>query len=416
MGSLAFLFSFHTIYAFFVILIFVPLQWVFQISVIYSIVVFLSFVVCFPTIRMEDFSNPFKKSIIIYILCVLPSLYNSVDPLLSIAMFYNFLGMLLIMLVTMITMNDRTKMLNVLYLYLIGVLINSFYVIYQSIQTGKRTFGFSGIFYVDFVGLAALLSLILFIYSSGTKKIFFGFSTIISVIGLILTQTRNAWLSATVSILLLFIFLIINAKKYRISSKSLVMVLVFLIVVTVIGYFSASTFSTKLDERLSGKSQTTILVDDPSSAGENSFVTRAFIWHTAIMAFLEHPLIGIGIYSFPFSSQIYYKIPKSFFEIFVRERTPHITYLAVLTETGLIGLMGFIYFLFIVARTVFHNLSIIISGDEIVTKLLINWVFIYILISMLMTDAWLWGQQVMILGMFLGLILADNNIRKFQEK
>lgn len=414
-GCLALMFSIHTIYSLFLILVFVPLQGVFHVSVLFGIVVLISFLVCYPNIQVKDFSNPFQKAIIIYILSVIPSLYNSISPLMSVAMFFNFISMLLIMLITKIAMDSRKRMMNVVYLYLTGVLINSVYVIYEGVLTGKRTWGFSGIFYVDFVGLATLISLILFIYSSKTKKMFFGLLTVISIIGLILTQTRNAWLSAAISILLLLIFLIKNAKKYKISSKSLILVLFLLVGVSIISYFGASTFSTKLDERLSEKSQTTVLDDDPYSAGENSFVTRAFIWHTAVMAFLEHPIIGIGTYSFPFSSQIYYKIPKSFYEIFVKGRTPHVTYLAVLTETGIIGFLGFIFFLFIVSKTVLGNLSVIISRGDIASKLLINWGFVYILISMLMTDAWLWGQQAMILGIFLGLILADYNFTKIEK-
>lgn len=408
--SLALLFNFHLVYSLFILLIFVPLQWIFHTSVLFSVIVMISFFVCFPDVKAKDFSNPLNKSILTFILLSMPSLYNSIQPLMSVAMFYNFIGMLVIMYVTMISMDTHKKMMNVIYFYLAGVLLNSFYVIFQAIATGKRVWGFSGIFYVDFVGLAIILSLILFIYSSGIKKIIFSLIMIISIVGLILTQTRNAWISTIVVATTFFLYLLKQSDKKFIKKYNVIGILLVVSLITFVLYFSASSFSTKLETRLSGKAQTFELTDAPESAGENSFIQRAFIWHTATMAFLEHPIIGIGAYSFPFSSQLYYKIPKPFYKTFVQEKTPHITYLAVLTETGAVGFTGFILLLVSVIKLLLTNLMIASKKSDIMRTFLICWAMIYIIISMAMTDAWLFGQQVMIWGIILGLLLANFRI------
>ena len=413
---LAFLFNFYSVYSLFIFSIFVPFQWVFHASVFFSIIVLISFTVNYPDVKIKDFSNPLKKSILIYLLSVIPSLYNSIEPLMSIVMFYNFAGMLVIMFVTMIAIDTNKKMMGVIYLYLAGVFVNSIYVIFLAASTGKRAWGFSGIFYVDFVGLATIISLILFIYSSGIKKIIFSLLLMVSLFGLLLTQTRNAWLSTAVSILLLFFFLIKNSKKYLISFKALVMIIITVATVVVIGYFGSSTFSTNLGDRLNQKSQTTELDDDPYSAGENSFVTRAFIWHTAVMAFIEHPIIGIGTYSFPFSSQNYYKIPKSFYEIFVRNRDPHITYLAVLTETGIVGFIGFMFFIVAIVKLVLNSLKLPVDKTDVIRTVIICFVFAYIIFSMAMTSSWIWGQQSMIMGIFLGMLIGNNNMLTKKSK
>lgn len=396
------------IYSFFVMTIFLPHNQFLHISVFFTVFVALSFLLNSHGYRIVDFQTPLNKAIVIYILSILPSIFNSADKLATVGKLYNLVALLIVMFSISISLRDDKRVVCVIYLFLAGVFFNTIYVVYSAISTGNRAFGFSGVFYVDFVGLGSLFLVIIFIYSEGIKKIFFGFLLSFFIAGLILTQTRNAWLSFILSFTLLILYLLKKNKSYAISPKALTLFVSIMFVFVSLIYFSASNLSSSLNDRFSEKAQTVEINESTSSVGENSFMTRALIWHTAANAFLKHPFIGIGAYSFPFTSKYYYTIPKAFHKIYVEGRTPHVTFIAVLCETGLIGFSGFIFLLVAILRTAFKNLEQVKSKKNIPFSLIINWAFVYMLISMFMTDAWLWGQQLMIIAMFLGFLIAQN--------
>lgn len=396
------------IYFLFVATIFLPYNPFLHVSVFFTVFIMLSFLLNSHGYHIDDFQTPLNKAIFIYILSILPSFYNSVDKLVTLGKLFNIVAMLIVMYSISISMRDDKKIASIIYLFLTGVFFNTIYVVYSAISTGNRAFGFSGVFYVDFVGLGSLFLVIIFIYTKGAKKIFSGFLLIFFITGLMLTQTRNAWLSFALSFILLMLYLLKNHKNYSVSPKLLTSFILFMLIVGTVVYFSASNISTSLNDRISGKTQITELTESTASIGENSFITRALIWHTAGNAFLKHPFVGIGIYSFPFSSQYYYTIPKAFYKVYVEGRTPHVTFIAVLAETGIIGFIGFIFLLIVIIKTAFQNLKQLKSRRNIPFSLIINWTFIYMLISMFMTDAWLWGQQLMIIAIFLGLLIAQN--------
>jgi O-antigen ligase len=142
----------------------------------------------------------------------------------------------------------------------------------------------------------------------------------------------------------------------------------------------------------------------------NTLVSRLLIWHTAIKAFLYHPIIGIGAYCFRFDSKYYCAIPKIFYKAFVQDLGPHITYLAVLTETGIIGFLGFVLFLLSTIRMALKSVAMADTENQKYFSLGMLILQIYILFSMCMTDAWLWGQCGMLWGIILGVSWANYQI------
>jgi O-antigen ligase len=139
----------------------------------------------------------------------------------------------------------------------------------------------------------------------------------------------------------------------------------------------------------------------------NSIVSRFLIWHTALNAFFRHPIIGIGAYSFRFDSQFYRTIPLVLYKIWVKDMSPHVTYLAVLTETGIVGFVGFAIFLVSTLRMGFK--AVIHSKTDIQRyfSLGIFIVQVYVSFSMAVTDAWLWGQCGMLWSFVLGISVAN---------
>ena len=142
----------------------------------------------------------------------------------------------------------------------------------------------------------------------------------------------------------------------------------------------------------------------------SSLITRLFIWHTAYNAFVQNPITGIGMYAFPYISWKYNTLPNIIFENYVKKKTPHIAYLAIATETGIIGLFGYLIFIFSTIKFSYQSVKSSNSNLENLVSTSIFFTLIYITVSMLMTDAWLWNQGIILWGIVLGLSMANRNI------
>jgi len=313
----------------------------------------------------------------------------------------------------MLIIDTPKKMMNVLYFFIFAALFHSFIVIYQGITTDERVFGLLGVYFVDFAGLGSLLTAILFFQTDGYKKLFWGIISLLIIFALILTQTRNAWLSFAVAFFTLIIYLSVNRKKYKMNIIYISLMFIVLIVGVSISFSTLSKTDTAVEKRLDVGSKTLQLSNNAPTGKINSFISRIMIWHTAYMAFLKHPITGIGLYSFRYTSDKYYKIPKTFYKEFVEGRTPHVTYIEVFAETGIIGFIGFSVFLFSLIRIIIYSLKYSGDKENLKRTLLISWSFVYIIFSMAMTEAWLYGQYLMWFGVMIGLL---SNNQKLLEK
>jgi O-antigen ligase len=152
--------------------------------------------------------------------------------------------------------------------------------------------------------------------------------------------------------------------------------------------------------------------DDPlrQTLQINSLVTRYFIWSIAWDAFASNPATGVGIYGFPFISKEYSTLDDFLYESFVERLTPHETFLAILTESGIIGFLGFVIFL--ISTIVFAIKSYLISKsvEELFYSEIILWLTLYTLFSMIITDAWLWGHGIVLWGLLIGMSIANRKI------
>ena len=103
-------------------------------------------------------------------------------------------------------------------------------------------------------------------------------------------------------------------------------------------------------------------------------------------------------------------MPDFLFELYVERLTPHSTYLAVLTETGILGFVGFLIFILYIIKTSFANINLAKTKKEKMIALVLTWTIVYITISMIVTDAWLWQRGIISWGMFLGMNLAYRKL------
>jgi len=292
--------------------------------------------------------------------------------------------------------------------------MNSIQVIGEGITATRRVFGFAGIMFVDYVGVAITMTFIMLLTGKGKKyRILLLIGIIIFIAALLITQTRNAWLATFLSVFTLMIIMIFKAKKLEMKRTFLILSLAFSIFIMTVLALTVVSIKPEVSERVE---ETTKVEESVSKSGQiqSSLLMRVFIWHTAYTAFIEHPVIGIGAYSFPFSSQEYYKIPKFIFEEYVEGVTPHQTFIAVAVETGLLGLFAFLFFLIASLKISFDTVKLSKTFEEKRFSFLLFSPLLYIVISMTMTDAWLWGHGIILWGILLGFNLWNR--KKLIEK
>ncbi len=406
--SLFSMFNFYLSYSVLLLSLFMPYLYVVHQSVFFSFFLLMSFLINFRGEIFKELESPLLTSLIIFIFLMLPSLIDTPKKLMSIRDMSNIISLLIMFCVTVISFKDYSRVIKVFYFFVFAIFMHSLWVIFLGITTGERVFGLLWVYYIDFAGLGALVSIILFYYSKGATRIVFGISSIVITYGLILTQTRNAWLSFAVAVSSLLFFLIINGEKFKINRFTTVST--FLVIIAIIG--SAILFTggatSNIEQRLDEQNQTVQIDEENPEELGNSFITRILIWHTAYRAFLNKPFLGIGAYSFRFISNQYYEIPKPFFTEFVENKTPHVTYLQVLTETGIVGFVAFLFFIIMIIKYIFKTLSHPNkTKEEIKISLLICWSFVYIIFSMFMTESWLYGQYAIWTGILLGFLVSN---------
>jgi O-antigen ligase len=294
------------------------------------------------------------------------------------------------------------EIIGYLVLFLVLTSLNSLHVIFEGLSTKIRVFGFAGVMISDYVGIAIIMNFILLLFSKKNGyRLLLILTFILFIVTLFVIQTRNAWISTFLCLFLLIIYLLFNAKKMEMRRSIPVIALLTSILFIGSVFLFVSSIKPEVTERLEQNKKLEETVDQ-SGQVQSSLIMRLMIWHTAYIAFSENPVLGIGAYSFPVSSYQYYKVPKLFFKKYIEGLSPHITYLAVATETGVIGLICFLIFLITSLKFSYDTLKYSKSFEDKAISLLLFWPLVYIALSMFMTDTWLWGQGIVLWGILLG--------------
>lgn len=383
-----------------------------QTNTYFSFLLFFSLLLTHRNFSKEEIRTPYLKPFLILLLTMLPSLTNSIKPISSLIQFANFFSIIFMALAVFISVKTYQDALKIISIYSLGLIISSTHVILLGLTTGDRVFGFSEVFYIDLAGIGAIFSLILFMYSKGKIKFYMSLVFAFALLGLIFTQTRNAWISFLLTIFIFFIHQILSKQNFKVDKRKIIFYL-FLILSSIITFYAiVKIASPGVESRIEMLAKSQKVTDNPVSIMGNSLLSRLLIWHTAFMAFLEHPFIGIGAYSFPFSSHLYYKIPKSFFDLYVSGLTPHHGYLGILTETGIVGFFGLIYFFFSLLKLTFKSIVNASTQTNYIVSLLSFFGLIYISISLFFTQAWFRGQQALLLGIIIGFAALSNKLEK----
>jgi O-antigen ligase len=371
----------------------------------------VSFLINFKEISFSQLKNPLWAPVGVYLLSILPSYYNCSNKGLSFALTTNLLMMIIVFTIIGYSAKNYSTINKHLYGLLAVGLANGLYLIVLAVITGARLYGFQGVAYVDFSLIMTLISSFMASFSLGYKKILYLILALIFFIAFLLTQTRNPLIPFALTLLVLVIFIYLKNNYLNIARKKVLIGVFASIIILATVFFGISAIAPQAFNRLNEmQTKSQVEVQSEASFDANSLITRFMIWHTCYNSFLQHPIIGIGAYSFPFESARYNKLPNMIFKLFVNGKSPHETFFAVLTETGILGFGGFLYFLFSILKLSIASFRLSGLRDQRYYSLMLMFLTIYIMFSMFMTDAWLYGQCGMLWGYILGLLIANHNI------
>jgi O-antigen ligase len=365
-----------------------------------------------PDRGWSEFRHPLSRSIVLYGLCVVPSLINAFRPAMSLLLLMNPIAFAVVLSVVYADTKQLSDTRDLLVTFLVLAVANSFDVVRLALLGEGRPFGFAGIWFVDYSALGVCLSVAAAVVSDGRARKYLLLAAGIIGLGLLLAQTRNTWISALLTLAVFLGYLVRYPEMIRTSRRRLLGGIAGALAAGVVVFLLAAATNARVASRLADVTATEKYSISAGGMVGNSLVSRMLIWDTAVQAFLAHPLIGMGVYAFPYASHLYYRIPRVLFNLYVVGSHPHQTHLAVLAETGVLGAIGFVTFVLTALRRSYQTIGLARSARARKFALVAFVGIVYCCVSMFFTDAWLWGQQIILLALIMG---AAFGIRKVIE-
>lgn len=357
------------------------------------------------------FRTDLLKGFAIYLIAMFISLVNSSNIFLSLYLMLNYFAQILLTGLFGAYLTSHKDLFNSFKVFFLVNIVNGIFVILLSLLSVERPFGFIGVVFVDFAALSIVILLVLIIFAKLRVKVIYFALVLFLLTTIVITQTRSSLLVLGVTTLLLFGYLFLNAPQFNLK-KSKVGILFFVSILFITGLIVVLLITNpEIFSRFQTLQETDISsIKFETDFTQNSFFSRLLIWSVSLRAFESHPIIGIGAFSFQFSSNEYSMLTNYLYRTFVEGLSPHVAYLAVLVETGVVGLIAFLSLWFFIFRLGLSTLKKSISLKSRQISLILLFIQVYIFISMGITDAWLWGQCGVVWGVSLGMLIANQRI------
>jgi O-antigen ligase len=379
-----------------------------KIVVPFAAVVAMSFSFTHTRVAIKDFRSPILTPLLLYVACMMPSLFNSPDLLRTLPYLQNTAALVIVVLTLGASVSSHAECRKFIAAFFVLSFLNALLVIFLALGSGVREYGIPGLVFVDFVVVAVLLALnhVLF-HKSGARLLGIGATGVI-FLSLLFTQTRNTLISFALTLAIYSLYLIKNNHLLGYPRKRLLAGMTVLVVGLACVVGATLLLFPQAFERIFALGKSSAYeMQSADDFALNSIVTRILVWMTAWNGFLAHPIIGVGAFSFPFASKLYFDIPPALYRMFVEGMGPHITYLASLVETGIVGLVGFLVFLISSLRLALRAVRLSVTHEEQYLSSTLLLIQIYIAASMALTDAWLWSQCGMLWALILGVSVAN---------
>ncbi|HHS14104.1 MAG TPA: hypothetical protein ENN03_10120 [bacterium] len=184
------------------------------------------------------------------------------------------------------------------------------------------TFGFPNN-YAAYMSLLIPLSISLFYYYRGWRKLLYSIITVMSFFSLGLSYSRSAWVGTAGSLIIMFLLI---AKAKRMDPKTYRMALIVVIAAIVIGSIFWEMIMIRTEQ-------------------ETDY--RMLQIEIALQIIRSNPIIGVGLYNYQYHS----------YDLFAFWQPVHNCYLRLATETGIPGMILFLWLYFLVMRESYRSLK-----------------------------------------------------------
>ena len=220
------------------------------------------------------------------------------------------------------------------------------------------------------------------------------------------TVTGNLFLAAgrTGQVALIAAIIVMSIIHFRLSIKSILISLLLIIAIYTTAYNVSNTFELRAHQAMSDVKK--VLNADFNS----SWGIRAAFWMTTLNILKEHPFgVGVGDYIDATKAEVqkqkYNNLLSNESKLFISDNHPHNQYLLIFLQSGFIGLLSFLYF-------IYKFLTLKIDNQEL-KELSILFMTIF-LVSFLAEPLFLKQFTIALFGLFVGLFV-NYNIQSLNE-
>ncbi|MEK7775031.1 MAG: O-antigen ligase family protein, partial [Candidatus Zixiibacteriota bacterium] len=318
--------------------------------------------------------------------------------------------LLIVMLCSLYHLAKRIGVRFLLMLFLACVALHAMYVAMPYIASGGRirSFGLSEASFDDISMFALPISLAFFLWEAHPRRWLYLTAGLLSTLGLVATQSRAPIVFCAIGTVAVILASLWSSKRTASVKGAGVysyvrrrigrIMLVITLAAVLLTLFLPSVFSTAF-------SRFSHLID--GRLGETIFL-RATLWKAALIAFLDHPLLGIGAGSFRFIKEMYPGLTLDPVYFWVRGFSAHNLFFHYLAETGIVGasmLVLLFWKTFSLSRKVWRSTnSDNAKGKQMAVSLALYVVGGLLLFSTFIDAGWMWGQTSYVFVFFAALI------------
>jgi O-antigen ligase len=264
-----------------------------------------------------------------------------------------------------------------------------------------RSFGVAGVPFADLAIPSVLYCCAsIFWAKNGKTQIKYGSIFFVLLTSLLITQTRGALLSFVLSYLFVS-FSVARRNKFlkfpRIGKRVIKLTCCLIVLLAVLIAFHPSfvtAFSHRFETLTQGPAETIQL--------------RLVLWNLSLKAFLHSPVSGIGLGQFTRVAQI---VPETrFIPLFqyISGLGSHNIALSYLAETGIMGFLCLLYFIFSFLKLAWSKFKVSKTKDELVISSTLLGTLFFVAVSSFYAGEWFWSVQGMEFMIFLALTTVNS--------
>ncbi len=286
--------------------------------------------------------------------------------------------------------------------YFVLAVLHCIYVLAPFVMSGGtiRSFGLSNVLFDDISLVALPVGLSLYFGAKRGYSIYYLAGTAIVLGGLIATQSRLSIMFGLLAAAFVVFVAFRKARKGRDAFSRLVVVRSRVFIVAGIGMIAvASVAAGSLFTDVIARFEQ-LLNPDPRFS---SALYRIYLWKKAIVAFVDHPIFGVGPGGYRHLYDLYPELRMSFFYHMLRTLGAHNAFLQYLATMGLVGGAGIIALTINKYRTAVRIWECVDQETFGPVLALFSWAFVFA-VTIFIEAGWLWGQLSFLMVFFAAMI------------